>query len=130
MNTEHPRPLNRQILDEASEWLVELNTGDADQAARQRFDAWLRASPEHMRAYLELLPLWEEAATPPASADPGPEVLIAWARRADNVVPMGETADTSRLTPGQSRGDRAPVATLSPSFAHPPLGRRLAEFRV
>jgi transmembrane sensor len=42
---------NEQILDEACEWLVTLRH-DPDAAAQDRFMAWLRRSPEHVRAYL------------------------------------------------------------------------------
>jgi len=46
MDTEDSkRKLNAQILDEAAEWLVEFNSGEADPEVRPKFDAWLRTSP-------------------------------------------------------------------------------------
>lgn len=54
--------LNRQVLQEAAEWFVEMDREDVDLITRQEFDEWLRRSPEHVRAYLELLPLWEQGA--------------------------------------------------------------------
>lgn len=49
-----PSDLNRQILDEASTWFVEFRVGDLDVHGRAEFDRWLRQSPEHIRAYLEI----------------------------------------------------------------------------
>jgi transmembrane sensor len=112
MKTERAAPLNRQILEEAAEWLVEFDAGDADPTARQRFDTWLRASPEHVRAYLELLPLWEEGAAP-APRDAGAEALIAWGRQSDNVVPITDAASSSpqvEQTPGFNMHRRVAAA--------------------
>jgi transmembrane sensor len=86
------RKLNAQILDEAAEWLVEFNSGEAEPAARPKFDAWLRTSPEHVRAYLELLPIWEEGADLPLDVDADAEHFIAIAKTADNIVPLGVSA--------------------------------------
>ena len=80
--------MHRQILDEAAEWFVELNTGDVDLDTRRRFDAWLRTSPEHARAFLEMLPLWEDAADLTIEASTTPEQLIAWASSGDNVIAL------------------------------------------
>lgn len=46
--------LNRQILDEASAWFVDFRVGDVALERRAEFDLWLRQSPEHIRAYLEI----------------------------------------------------------------------------
>jgi transmembrane sensor len=93
MSTERPNlPTNKQIIDEAAEWFVEINAGDADRAARQRFDAWLRLSPEHVRAYLRILPVWEEGAQLDAGGNGDPHALIAWAREGNNVVALGRGA--------------------------------------
>lgn len=80
--------MNRQILEEAAEWFVEINTGDLDRLARERFDAWLRASPEHVRAFLELLPIWEDAMYIPLDPAATPERLLEWARSADQIIPF------------------------------------------
>jgi transmembrane sensor len=52
--------LNNQIYQEASQWFVECRAGDLDDKTRRAFDSWLRKSPEHMRAYLELSAIWNE----------------------------------------------------------------------
>jgi transmembrane sensor len=51
---------NTQIYEEASEWFVECRAGDLDRAARAEFDRWLRKSPEHQTAYLEIAAIWNE----------------------------------------------------------------------
>jgi transmembrane sensor len=81
-------PFNRQIVAEACDWLVEFETGDADTQTRDNFDAWLRQSPEHVRAYLELLPIWKHAADTHFARDAGPQSLIAYARTEDKIVPL------------------------------------------
>jgi transmembrane sensor len=52
--------LNNQIYEEASEWFVECRAGDLDDKTLKAFDTWLRKSPEHMSAYLELSAIWNE----------------------------------------------------------------------
>lgn len=45
---------NRQILEEASRWFAEFRGGEVDRRTRRRFMRWLRQSPEHIRAYMEI----------------------------------------------------------------------------
>ena len=47
-------PANRQILDEAGAWFVEFRTSSPTARARDDFMQWLRRSPEHIRAYLDI----------------------------------------------------------------------------
>jgi len=104
--------LNRQILDEASGWFVDFRVGDVDLSARERFDQWLRQSPEHIRAYMEIARTYVEL--PPLNADRkiGVQALIACARADDraNVVALDRPAVSQVLTvqealstPGQDR---------------------------
>lgn len=60
MTTLKHKALNTQTYTEASDWLVEFRSGDIDAAGRRAFYEWLRTSPEHMRAYLELAAIWNE----------------------------------------------------------------------
>lgn len=69
--------LNRQILDEAAEWFVEMEDENLTAARREAFDEWLRRSPEHVRAFLELLPVWEGAASARLNGVESAERLIA-----------------------------------------------------
>ncbi len=97
--------LNAQILEEAADWLVEFSAGDVDAGARQRFDTWLRTSPEHVRTYLELVPIWEEGALPPPHPDAGPDALIALARSVDNIIPLTpKTGDVAQPAASSAAG--------------------------
>jgi transmembrane sensor len=81
---------NTQILDEAAYWFVEFNEGDVDAGSRQEFDRWLRASPEHMRAYLQVSALWEDAPLLAKDRDLDVDELIRHTLDKDNVVPLRE----------------------------------------
>jgi transmembrane sensor len=89
MKTKTPTPaLNRQILDEASEWFVDFRVGDVDTAARERFDEWLRRSPEHIRAYWEIATTYVELPAAPAPGTLDVAALIACAHSDANVVQL------------------------------------------
>ncbi len=94
MKTREPKTrLNRQILDEASAWFVEFRSGDIDVlAGRGRFDQWLRQSPEHIRAYIEIAKTY--VALPAFAAERKLDVaeLIAYARSDGNVIPFNQLA--------------------------------------
>jgi len=79
---------NRQIVDEASEWFVEFRVGDVDAAARERFDEWVRRSPEHIRAYIEIARTYVEMPNPHGTKPLDVEALIAYARTGENIVPF------------------------------------------
>lgn len=96
--------LNKHVIDEAAEWFVELNEGETDIAVRQQFDTWLRASPEHMRAYLRMLPIWEDGSRVDTEVDGDPQALIAWARAADNIIPLTAVSAEKAQQRGVSSG--------------------------
>jgi transmembrane sensor len=52
--------LSPHVLEEASDWLIEFSEGTVDASGRAQFDTWLRRSPEHVQAYLQVAALWEE----------------------------------------------------------------------
>lgn len=99
--------LNRQVLDEASAWFVDFRVGDTDAGARARFDQWLRASPEHIRAYMEIARTYVEL--PAIKADPKIDVdaLIASARSDANVLRLDEAVPAPAATP-----ERRPVVRM------------------
>ncbi len=85
--------LNAQIYEEASAWFVECRAGDLDEAGRRDFDTWLRKSPEHVSAYLEVAAIWNEGPTLDPSRKWDAESLIAHAGKdPDNVVALGRTS--------------------------------------
>jgi transmembrane sensor len=80
--------VNQQINQEAAEWFVEIHSDVPDAATRKRFDKWLRTSPEHVRAFLEIVPIWEDATQLPLDVTATPEQFIARVRGTNNVVSM------------------------------------------
>jgi transmembrane sensor len=105
-------PINRQIVQEAAEWFVEFNTDTPDAETRKQFDSWLRASPEHVRAFLEIVPIWEDGARLPLDPNVTPEELIERARSTSNIVAM-PTAD---LSPQQPAASAATSRFITPKF--------------
>lgn len=95
---------NSQILEEASTWFVELSEGHLAAKVREQFSDWLRASPEHVRAYLQISALWEDAPLLGKGAE-DVEALIARALAAGNVVRVGK--------------DRQPLSVRSRRFVTP-----------
>jgi transmembrane sensor len=61
------------IIAEASVWFVEFRAGDVNADARARFIEWLRRSPEHIHAYLEIAGVWTELPT----SDPEGRIDVA-----------------------------------------------------
>jgi transmembrane sensor len=103
---------NVQILDEASTWFVELSEGEVNVSAREEFTTWLRKSPEHVRAFLQIAAVWEDA---PLLGNRKPldiDALLTSARFGSNVVPLGPDAAQRRTKRSKHRRDeglRQPV---------------------
>lgn len=84
-----PIPLNTQVRAEAVEWLLRFSEGEVDAPARETFSQWLRASPEHVHAYLRVSAFWQEAEHIDGKEAPRDIAsLIAQARREANVFPL------------------------------------------
>jgi transmembrane sensor len=107
-------PANRQIQEEAAAWLVELNAGATDPESREQFDAWLRASPAHIRAYLELLPLWHDSAALSKVIDLSREELNALVVASDTNVTTLRAEDN--ILPATTSSPRSDSRT--PRFAN------------
>src|ERR1700722_13443867 len=91
--------LNSQILDEASEWFVDFRVGDVDATARERFDEWLRRSPEHIRAYIDIARTYVELPPPNPSGEIDVQALIAYANSAgSNVAPLATSVAAREVT--------------------------------
>lgn len=78
--------MNTQIYEEASEWVVKHREFGLDVREKRSFDAWLRESPQHVCAYLEMSSLWEDLPSLDRSWNPTADELIGRARADDNVV--------------------------------------------
>jgi len=98
------------IIAEASAWFIEFRAGDVDGDARVRFIEWLRRSPEHIHAYLEISGVWAEL----PSSDPHGKIDIAAL-----IARALEEADVIALSP-----DRIPPAAPLSAGTPPALRRR------
>lgn len=102
--------LNPTIIDEASNWFVTLNAAEgADTAARTEFNTWLRRSPEHVRAYLEITALWEEAELLGKTRKGSADELLARALAEKNVVPL-DSAEHEPARASRKPARRRPLA--------------------
>lgn len=93
---------NSRIYDEAAEWLVEFRADDVDAAGREKFNAWLRTSPTHLRAYLELAAIWQESPGLDASGAWRDADLLALASQEGDVIPL-PARDRPAQPPQRSR---------------------------
>lgn len=115
--------LNQQIYEEAGDWLVRHRSGALRATEREAFDAWLRSSPEHIRAYLEISAVWEDIAAIDQSSCPPAAKLIEHATRDGPIALTPETAGSAgakRISPEGRRGFT--VAATSPTRR--PLGHQ------
>ncbi|MHB8813387.1 MAG: FecR family protein [Steroidobacteraceae bacterium] len=93
--------LNAQIYDEACAWFVEMRAGDVDGDNRRQFNSWLRKSPEHVRAYLEISEIWDDAPLVRSERTGSREVLIDRAKESGDVLPLGPPRSSQK--PGRTR---------------------------
>jgi transmembrane sensor len=84
-------PLTGEILDAAAGWFVEFNEGKVSQAQREAFIDWLKTSPEHVRAYLQVAAHWEDARALNKPSLPAIEELVVIGRESAgaNVIAFG-----------------------------------------
>jgi transmembrane sensor len=111
--------LNAQIFDEAATWFLECRSGDLDEMGRHEFDSWLKRSPEHVSAYLEVAAIWSEGPALDPLRKWDAETLLAEAKKDEgHVVPM----------PGSS-AVREPEETVPVQVARSPT-RGAARYRL
>lgn len=100
--------ISQDIVGQAAEWFVEFRLDEPDAQARQRFMEWLRLSPLHIRAYLEIAGTYADMAPAGVEMKLDVDQLIAAARVDANVVPLKDRLDTqaSATTPPQRPAQR------------------------
>ena len=113
---------NQQILDEAAEWFVDVREGDLDAAAQQEFAGWLRRSPDHIKAYLEVAAFWADVPQLASKEQIDIDALVAYARTDDNVIPLGERAAQSIAERQRTEPSPSVAARRRPSS----MSRRIA----
>jgi transmembrane sensor len=120
-----PSRVNRLILEEASEWFVDFRVGDVDSQARGRFDEWLRRSPEHIRAYMEIARTYVELPLAKLAGKIDVDSLIAYAHSGENIVPFNDAAIAQPNAPRvMSAETNHPSTPLKRAERTPRLRRR------
>jgi transmembrane sensor len=83
--------VNEQIQDEATEWFIRFCEDEVDGSACAEFDTWLRVSPQHVRAYLDISAFWVAAGSVTRTPKVDVDLLVERARAAGNVVVLEQT---------------------------------------
>jgi transmembrane sensor len=76
--------------DEAISWFVAFCEDDVTPALCKSFDVWLKASPENVRAYLQVSAFWEAAGSLNQHRKLEVEELLRRASAENNVLSMGD----------------------------------------
>jgi transmembrane sensor len=100
--------VNQQILEEASNWFVDFRDGGVDARARQEFHAWLRRSPDHIQAYLDIAATYAELPAPAANGEIDVQAFIDRARAGGdlNVVALDARRPSRETRPGRTPATR------------------------
>jgi transmembrane sensor len=115
MSSDATPPISADIIDQASTWFVDFRLNEVDAQGRERFIEWLRLSPQHIRAYLEVAGTYTDMAAPGQALALDVERWIAAARADASVVPLKALptpprASTARDQPARSRFPRMRLA--------------------
>jgi transmembrane sensor len=112
MTKKAPRP-NQQILEEASTWFVTFRGEAGGPHARQDFQDWLKRSPEHIRAYLEIAAVYADIPAPEPGDSPADLIARAKSSPDSNVVALSKPPARESLSKtSTSYALRAVAATL------------------
>lgn len=111
---------NRQIIEEASNWFVDFRVGDIDASSRQQFHDWLRRSPDHIQAYLDIAMTYAELPAPDPNGNIEVSALIDAARASGDanvvsLVPGAHGSGVSRQSPSARTTSRR-VLAIAASF--------------
>jgi transmembrane sensor len=114
---------SRQIYEEACEWFIECRAGDLDGAARRDLDRWLRKSPEHLSAYLEIAAIWNEGPSLDLARHFNADRLIAEAGMdCDNIVALPSVPKKDLALQAAALAARTDAAVQSDAAAAAPDG--------
>jgi transmembrane sensor len=111
--------MNTQIYEEACAWFVESRAGDLDDAGRREFDRWLRKSPEHVSAYLEIAAIWHEGPSHDPKGQWTADTLIELALKSDDdnviaLVPGAAPLSASPVSAQDLKSISAPAQGVTP----------------
>lgn len=121
--------LNQQIYEEATSWVLKHRESGLDPSERKSFDEWLRTSPQHVRAYLEMSSIWEDVSSLDRRWNPDADELLARARAEDSVVALGTKAHSGAPV-SIAPGGKAPIPKQTSARSTPEKGPRRIWFAV
>src|SRR5687768_2348235 len=101
-------PLNEQAREEAANWLVAFSEGEVGASEKEAFLHWLRASPEHVRAYLRVASLWSDDDLFTRARKLDADELVKRALEESNVVTLA-AVETSSDTKHESASRGRPI---------------------
>ena len=105
--------VNEQIQDEATEWFIRFCEDEVDGSACEEFDAWLRVSPQHVRAYLDISAFWGAAGSLTRSPKVDVDLLVQRARAAGNVIALDKTTKPEAPVRGERSVHRFRLAVAA-----------------
>ncbi|MGH8327569.1 MAG: FecR family protein [Steroidobacteraceae bacterium] len=110
----HGSTIKPEAAAEAAAWFAEFRAEDVTSGTRARFDDWLRQSPQHIEAYIDVAAGWAELPTADPEGRIDVQALVARAREShdENVVTL-RRADKS----GRRANSRARMQALAASLA-------------
>lgn len=91
-----PRGPSAQVLDEASVWFVTLRGSDVPASTARDFHEWLKRSPEHIRAYLEIAAVYADIPAPEQGRTPVDLIVKARGCPDNNVIALNLEARSAR----------------------------------
>jgi transmembrane sensor len=98
-----------QVREQATEWLVAFCEQEVNASGREVFDRWLRASPEHVRGYLQIAAVWESTGLLVESTKVDVEALVERALSEHNVLAHPAREIPSGISSGpSSQGSTVP----------------------
>ena len=101
--------MNIQIYEEATNWLIKHRETDLNPREKTEFDNWLRASPQHAQAYLEISAVWECVPALDPSWNATPDQLIARAISSEgNIYPLADAARMPSREPDPQSSSHQP----------------------
>lgn len=105
--------VHEHIRDEAVAWFVGFCEKEIDGDGRERFERWLKASPENVRAYLQIAALWEAAAESGKARSLEVDDLVRRAAAETNVVELSSATILHGTTAKPARSVGASVRRAS-----------------
>lgn len=115
MSRKSSRP-NQQILEEASTWFVTFRGQDSAANASRDFHDWLKRSPEHIRAYLEIAAIYADIPAPELGRTPLELIERAKASPDLNVISLNLDPVDEQSEPRPRRGISAAPLMLAASI--------------